>query len=191
MVRSIFKVGGFGAIVVAAILVLTASAYPQGSPKTSGQYGKGFWENQRVSRNLRHAREYSQGLYRYQRSVPQVQPEVIRSESVQLGQNIDNARKQVAVLKQGHGDNKDVADSITAIEQHLAAAAEQHKVLHEECQKDKMDVSKGMDCCNMITKELDKAIAEHAALMRKLNLDVGDQAEAHHPAGADPKSTPQ
>src|SRR5262245_52315261 len=170
--RSTQTTGIVSAIVLVALLGSAMYAGAQVSPKASGQYGKGFWDNHRAAQSMRHARENSNQLYRYQRWVPAVEPEVVRSEATQLGQNIEKSQKDVAALKKSHGSNQDIVSNITVIEQHLAKAAEQHKMLHEECQKDTMNTEKGMECCNAITKELDKAIAEHAGLMRKLKIDL-------------------
>lgn len=130
--------------------------------------GKGFWANQRASRSLRHARDYSRDLYLYSRQAVVVSPTVAKAESENLGRNIDLAKKEVAAIRKEYEGNKEVASALAGIDKHIAKAAETHKSLHEECCKDKPDGHVCASCCSDITKELDKALAEHAALIRKL-----------------------
>jgi hypothetical protein len=60
-----------------------------------------------------------------------------------------------------------------SINEHLTAAAKHHTMLHEECCKDSVDGAVCMTCCNNILLELDKAQAEHDALIR--SLEIGEQ----------------
>jgi len=130
--------------------------------------GKGFWANQRASRSLRHARDYSRDIYRYSRQAEIISPQVARAEVQNLGRNINLAKKEIAVVRNGFEGNKEVISALAAIDKHIAKAAETHKKLHEECAKDAPDGHMCASCCSDITKELDKALAEHAALIRKL-----------------------
>lgn len=130
--------------------------------------GTGFWENQRASRSIRHARDYSRDLYRYSRDAQVVRPDVAKSESEELGRNIDMAKQELAAVGKAYEGDKEVQTTLEAINKHIAKAAEVHKQLHEECCKDAPDGGVTMHCCSEITKELDKAAAEHAALMRTL-----------------------
>lgn len=146
--------------------------------------GKGFWANQRTSRNIRHARDYSSGLYMYSRRARAVDPAVAKSESENLGRNIECAKKELTVVQQiaKMSDDKETLKTIDTINKHLANAAETHKALHEECCRESPDGTVASDCCSDITKELEKAMAEHDALMRKLS---GKAAE--HSAGKEPE----
>ena len=161
-------------VALAAMVVVSgptaALAQRDAGAKARGEFGKGFWSNQRASRNMRHARDYSRGFYRYSREARTIQPEVAKTESAELGRNIDAAKKELATVREEYAGDKEVLASLKVIEDHLTKAAAQHKTLHAACQQDTVDGTVGMECCNVITKELEKAMAEHAALMRKLEI---------------------
>lgn len=142
--------------------------------------GQGFWANQRASRNMSHARDYSRGFYNYSRSVQTISPEVAQSEVTQLGRNIEACKNEVATVRKEYEGNKDVADSLAVIDKHLAVATEQQKMLDEECHKDSPDGTVCMHCCNAITKELEKAMAEHAAMMRTLEIKGFETGDEEH-----------
>lgn len=157
---------------VALAVPSTGLAQRDAGAKARGEYGKGFWSNQRASRNLRHARDYSRDFYQYSRSVRTIQPEIAKSESAELGRNIEAANQELANIVKEYAADKAVQERVKVIEGHLAKAAAQHKMLHAECQKDSVDGTVSMECCSEITKELEKAIAEHAALMRTLETQA-------------------
>jgi hypothetical protein len=128
------------------------------------------WGQNRSQRSMRHARDYSRDLYSYCREVKKVQPEVVTAESEKIGSNIVASQKELsAVRKAAAGDQATLA-TLEAIEKQLAKAAEIHKTLHAECGKDQIDSGVCGHCCSEITKELEKAMADHAALMRKIEL---------------------
>ena len=131
--------------------------------------GRGFWIDERTERNIRHARDYSRGLYHYSRYARRVEAPVAKSESVQLGECITAARKELA-SRAKTTKSKDTQAALKAIERHLDAAARAHKSLQAVCGKDTMDKVACARHCNTITKELDKAQAEHRALIRALEL---------------------
>lgn len=161
----------FGLATIAG-LALVQNADAQQRPRSPIERrlhpGRGFWENQRASRSIRHARDYSRDLYRYSRDARVVRPEVAKSESEELGRNIDKAKKGLTAVGKQYVGDKDVQAALETINKHIAKAAEVHKQLHEECCKDAPDGGVTMHCCSQITKELDKAAAEHAALLRTL-----------------------
>lgn len=173
-------------VVIVAMVALSgpsiALAQRDAGAKARGDFGKGFWSNQRASRNMRHARDYSRGFYRYSRDARTIQPEVAKTESAELGRNIDAAKKELGTVREEYAADKEVLASLQVIDDHLAKAAAQHKTLHAECQKDTVDGTAGMECCNIITKELEKAMAEHAALMRKLEIKAGSEETKDKPS---------
>ncbi len=137
----------------------------------------GFFETQRSSRGINHSRDYARDIYRYSTGVTVVSPQVIKSESQWLGQNIAGAQQQVVVLKEQFKDSPSKTASVKTIDQHLAKAAELQKDLHKECCKDSVDGMVCAMCSSNIVKELDKAAVEHESLVREVEID------AHH-AGA-------
>ncbi len=176
-------------VVIAAMVAIsspsTVLAQRDAGAKARGEFGKGFWSNQRASRKMRHARDYSRGFYRYSRDARTIQPSVAKSESDELGRNIDATRKELATVREEYAADKEVLAGLKVIEDHLAKATAQYKTLHAECQKGTVDGIVGMKCCNVITKELEKAMAEHAAMMRKLEIKAGSGKTKDKPS---PKS---
>lgn len=71
-------------------------------------------------------------------------------------------------MKKDYADDKDAVAGITAVEKELATAFEHHTMLCAGCEKTSFDALHVMSCCDDLTKHLDKALAEHSALMRKL-----------------------
>ena len=130
----------------------------------------GTWGNQRSSRSTRHARNYSRGIYRYSRDTERIEPSVTKSESEELGRNIAKAQKEMPAARQEVGNDAAALATLKSVEQHLAAAAEHHKMLHEECCKEAVDGSVCMKHCSQILLELDKAQAEQDVLIRALEM---------------------
>lgn len=141
--------------------------------------GKSFWANRRASRSLSHACDYSRDIYRYSRDARRIEPTVAESESEGLGGNITKAQQELAAVRQQAGNHRETINALKSIEEHLSKAADRHEHLHEECCKTSVDGIICMKCCSDITLHLDRAMAEHAALLRLLEIgDVMSQEEA-------------
>lgn len=172
------------ALVLGMMFALSGFASAQGVRSSVDRHMHpegGFFETHRSSRGINHARDYARDIYSYSTRVPVVTPLVIKSESEWLGQNIAGAQKQVTVLKEQFKDSPGKLASVKTIDQYLTKAAELQKELHKECCKDTVD---GMVCAKYssnIVKELDKAAAEHEALLRENEIDA-HHAVAHTPA---------
>ena len=145
----------------------------------------GFFETQRSSRGINHARDYARDIYQYSSGVPVVTPQVIKSESQWLGQNIVGAQQHVAVLQEQFKSSPSKLESVKTINQHLTKAAELQKDLHTECCKQTVDGMVCAKCCSKIIKELDKAAAEHESLVREVEID--SHHEDTHPQTAKAK----
>lgn len=165
------------AVVISAVLAIqvlaaaTSAAPSLGFPKGKPYYGS---SNQRASRSIRHARNYSRDIYRYSRQADRVDPAVAKSESEELGHNITKAQKELAAARNETDNDAETIAALKSIEKHLATAAEHHAMLHEECCKDAVDGGVCMKHCNQILLELDKAQAEHDALIR--TMEMGTQS---------------
>jgi hypothetical protein len=166
-------------LLVTMVMIAAASPSFAQRPWRKNMYDR--WNQNRAQRSLRHARDYSRDLHYYSRDVEKVQPEVAKSESEQIGKNIETANKDLATVRKSIGDDKEAAASLDIIDKHLAKAAEIHKTLHAECCKDSVDAGVCTECCNDITKELEKAMAEHAALIRKLDVKSPSDSEKTKP----------
>jgi hypothetical protein len=169
-----------------AVAVLLAGAVPSPAfaQRDAGAKARGdfspFWSSQRASRSMRHARDYSEGLYRYSRESKAISPQVAKAEAEELGRQITNAQQHVGAVRAEIGDDKKAAAAVDSIQKHLDSAAASHAKLHAECCKDMVDGQVCGDCCSDVTKELEKAMAEHDALVRQLNLDAPKgSAKAH------------
>lgn len=138
-------------------------------PSTSG--------NERASRRVRHARDYSWDLYRYARSAKTIQPAVAKSESEELGRNIAQARQELATAKSELGGDPTTTTTLKKIDQHLGIAEKQHQLLHKECCKESVDATACMQHCSQILLELDRAQAEHDALMRAKEIEMENAAK--------------
>ena len=158
---------------VALIGLAVAPTYAQGVRDSVSRHQsaeKGFFESSRTSRHINNARTYSSDVYRYARAPQQLTPQVLKSESTLLGQEITHAQRETAnfgtVLKQ----NPSQVDALKTLNGHLEAAAAKHKELTSECMKDNPDPMKCAMCASQITKELDKAHAEHEAIVRETQM---------------------
>ncbi len=124
------------ALAIIAVLSFSNFASAQGVRSSVDRHTHpegGFFETQRSSRGINHSRDYARDIYRYSTGVPVVSPQVIKSESQWLGQNIAGAQQQVVVLKEQFKDSPSKTASVKTIDQHLAKAAELQKDLHKEC----------------------------------------------------------
>ena len=178
-VQSITRVVAL-ALCLAGVFAISDSAQARNvNDKASRNNGASFFGNQRTSRNINHARDYSNQMYQYSRSVPTVSPQVMKSESQMLGQNIVYAQKQLAAVQEEVKTVPANAESAKLISQHLAKAAELHKELDMECCKATVDGKVCAKCCSDIVKELDKAAAEQNALTRQMDHEAGNKDKDH------------
>jgi len=164
-------------IVTAFVLVAPMTAVAQRTKSPAGATGEarlhpGTWTNQRASRRVRHARDYSRDIYRYSRDAGKIDPAVAKSESEELGHCIAKAQQELATARQEAGSDAATIAALKSIEKHLASAAKQHNTLHAECCKPSVDGTVSMKCCSTIILDLDKAQAEHDALLRSLEIGV-------------------
>lgn len=121
---------------------------------------------------LNDARQYTQQLYDYTQCAPapQLQPMITKVESEHIGQTIQAAKQNLAVVKKEaeKSDDKAILKKLESIDKHLVSAVEHHKKMHMECCKDEVNGKSTGTCCDELMTELDKALSEHASLMRLL-----------------------
>lgn len=158
---------------VAACCIISVSSsaiYAQrdAGAKARGEFGTGFWTNQSAGRHMGYSRGYAQGLCDYSANVQAVSPQVAQPTSDMLGQTLSAAKKDIQTVRKELGADKEVKARLDEIEKHLNAALAHHKSLHMECCKESGDVVAAMTCCSDLIKEVEKAQAEHSALLRKL-----------------------
>lgn len=162
------------AVVAVAMAASPSSVLAQGrntpADLRSGKVTFAEFSNRRASRNMSHARDYARDLQNYSGAITS-EPTILRSDVEQLGHNIKTAQQQVVTVRKQVADDKEVQTSFDSVEKHLATAAGVHKTLLAECQKDTIDAEACAHCGSEITNELDKALAEHAAIMTKLGIE--------------------
>lgn len=100
-----------------------------------------------------------------------------KSESEELGEKLEATNKALTAVSKKVGDDKDAQPALETIEGHLNKAMAKHKELHTECCKENVDGTVCTMCTSKITKELEKAMAEHAALQRYLELKAQSHEE--------------
>lgn len=163
----------------AAVLAGPSDSMAQNQRKSPGgltggaRQHPGTWNNQRASRSIRHASDYSRDISSYARGVDRIAPAIVKSESEELGRSIAQGQKEIAAARELAGADTEAQTAYKSIDGHLSAAAKHHAMLHEECCKDSVDGKVCAKCCNDILMELDKAKAEHDALIKSM--------EAVHP----------
>lgn len=163
-------------LLLATSAVSVAFAQLDAGAKARGDYGYTGARHSFQSGGTRigHAREYTQQLYNYSQGCApgQLQPGVVKSESEQIGNTIQTARKSLDSVKKvaTTAKDEDVVKRLESIDKHLLAAVDHHKMLHMECCKDEVGNESVGNCCSDLMTELDKALAEHAALNRMLKV---------------------
>jgi hypothetical protein len=140
--------------------------------------GGGFWANERTSRNIQHAQDYSRSIGRYTTQATTINPAITQSESQMLGMQIQGIQRDMGIVRESHVDNSQVVAQVKVIDDKLAKASETQKMLHTECCKDTPD---GKVCGEMATKlttTLDEIAKDHAKLMKMTGDDKHEGHEA-------------
>lgn len=181
---SIESFGKFAASI--ALVAGLALAFPQVTQaqsrindKVSRNNGAGFWANQRTSRNIQHARDYSTGIQRYATQSPMIQTQVTQAESQMLGQQLQAIQRDLVIVRDEHATNPKVVAKVKKIETQLGQANAVQKSLHEECCKSSPDGKMCAEMCSKIQVSLDEMKKEHDKLLKEL----GHEDAAHHAAG--------
>ena len=105
---SIESIGKF--VMALAVIAGLSVGYPQTSnaqvnDKVSRNNGAPFFANQRTSRNIQHARDYSRGIQRYATQAQVIQPTVIQAESQMLGQQLQAIQRDMVIVRQEYASN--------------------------------------------------------------------------------------
>lgn len=179
----------FGKIAVALAALFTVSSFAARPASAQGNEirstaerrqhpGSGFWANQRTSRNIEHARDYSRSIGRYATQAPSINPVITQSESQMLGLQLQGIKRDMGIVREGYIGNPKVVDQVKVIDDKLAKASETQKMLHTECCKDTPDGKVCGDMATKLTTALDEIAKDHAKLMRM----TGDDKQKDHDA---------
>lgn len=154
------------AAALAALLFSAGSTFAQHDAtwKALGQTGQ---SHQGFSRRMSHAADYARDLGAYVKPPHKPTPAAVKEIVTELGRNLEAAQKHLADMKKAAGDDKATVKSIESIEEHLQVAFDHHKEAHACC-VESFDEAKALHCCADLSKEIDKVIAEHNALMKSL-----------------------
>lgn len=162
-----------------AVLVTAVGVVSPATVTAQSGYGLDYTQRSKVGagnqdsyRSIRRARDTAEDSYHYSRDVKRIDPADAKAKSEELGQDISKAQKALSKARKEAGNDAETLSALKSIEKHLAAAAEQHKMLHEECCKDAVEGSVCMKHCSQILSELDKAQAEQGALIRSMETNM-------------------
>jgi len=160
------------ALAIAASLTLSPApvhAQKDAGAKARGEHSVPFWSSRSSARRISSASQYARDFQRYMAANPKPDPAVVKEVTTEIGNNLAEAKKHLAQLKQDFAGNKDAVAGIDSIEKQLTAAFDEHKLLCECCEKQAFDKIAAMECCDTLAKQLDKILTEHDELMLKLS----------------------
>lgn len=179
----------FGKFVIPlAIVAGLTLTYPQVSygqtginDKVARNNGASFFANQRSSRNIQHARDYSHGIQSYTTHAQVIQPLLTQAESQMLGQQLKALERDMLIVREEHASNPKVVEQVKTIEKQLSQASEAHTGLHAECCKTIPDGKTCAEMCRKINSSLDQLKKDHDKLLKEL----GHQDAMHAQSTAD------
>jgi hypothetical protein len=172
---------------LAAIVSLTTlssqvvSAQSRINDKVSRSNGAPFFANQRTTRNIQHARDYSRSIGQYTTQAPTINPVITQSESQMLGMQIQGIQRDMGIVRESHVNDPQVVAQVKVIDEKLVKAAETQKMLHAECCKDSPDGKVCGDMATKLTSTLDEVGKDHDKLM-KMTGDEMHEGHAKSPA---------
>jgi hypothetical protein len=146
--------------------------------KARGESTVPFWDSRYSSRRIHHARDYARDFHGYIVENPKPDPAVVKEVTTEIGRNIEEAKKHLATMKKNFASDKEAVVAIEKLEKELEVAFDHHKLLCDCCAQTTFDAEKTMECCNDVAKQLDKFIADHDELMRKLSRKPAATAPA-------------
>lgn len=149
--------------------------------KVSRNNGADFFANQRTSRSIDHARDYSRSIQRYATQAPAMQTQIAQAESQMLGQQLQGIQRDLAIVRQENASDSKVIEQVKKMETQLDKATLVQKSLHEECCKASPDAKVCAEKCKAIMASLDALKKDHDALLKQL----GQEEASHAPHGSD------
>jgi hypothetical protein len=158
---------------MAMVLALAATATAQGPTSPQAQ-AKAWYRGQAWSTDTHGAQSYARNYVEYARSVPTVATDVAKEASDAIGDYITKSITHMAGMRQEAKKANDKASlaSIDVIGKSLADAKKAHDEMHGICLQTSIDKAGSMKCCQEIDASLQKAIDEHAKLMKRLGLAI-------------------
>lgn len=152
--------------------------------------GKGYWANQRATRSINHARDYSRSFGDYSRRSHTVDPQTAKSESGRLSNLVESTQHEMKTVRKEHSDDPKVLKKLDQIDTKLDTAAEYAKMLHAECCKESVDGAVCDTMTSKISSTLDEIVKDHDELLKMTGHE--HHAEDHeHGHKHHHKSTPK
>ena len=115
-----------------------------------------------------HARDYARDYRSYSTDNRNVTQEEAQEHAEGLGHNIKKAQKHFADARKHAGTDKETIAALEKIDALLAAALKSHAEMAEMCKHEEIDAEGTMKCCTDAEAALEKAIAEHEKLIKRL-----------------------
>jgi hypothetical protein len=155
--------------IIATAQIASAQIRDAGS-KIRGDYMPG--DTVRSSyRSIQHARDYAYDYRAYvqeQRQNKQpISAAVAKEHAEGIGHNIALTQKHLAEMRKHAAGDKETLAAIDSIDTHLKNASKHQAEMLEGC-KGEVAADGTMKCCGDVAEDLDKAVAEHDKLMKKL-----------------------
>ncbi len=159
----------FAVVAIMGVCELRAQPFRDAGSKIRGEYGA---SHQSASRTLYHARDYANDYRTYVQDARQsrrpVNAEVAKEHAEGLGHNIALFQKHLGEMRKHAASDKETLASLDLIDKYVKDAARFQAEMSEMCTKPEVNAAGSMKCCEDAGKSLDKAIAEHDKLMKKL-----------------------
>ena len=163
----------FLALAVAVLAAHTSTANAQAIRDAGSKIrGSSGYSHRGGYRSLWHARDYAGDYRSYssdaRRENRRVAPEEAQEHAEGLGHNIKKAQKHFADARKHAGTDKETIAALEKIDALLAAALKSHAEMAEMCKHEEIDAAGTMKCCTDAEAALEKAIAEHEKLIKRL-----------------------
>ncbi len=153
---------------LSGVTELAAFAQKDATSKSRGEHSVPFWSSRSSHRRLQHARDYARDFHGYIVANPKPDPLVAKEVTNEIGKNLEEVKKHLAAMKKDFAEEKEAVAGIESLEKQLTVAFDEHKRLGACCVKANFDAIETMECCSNLASQLDKIIAAHEELMRKL-----------------------
>jgi len=175
-------------LAVTTIGASVASAQLRINDKVARNNGASFFANNRASRNIQHARDYSRSIQQYTTQIQTIDPTVTQSESQMLGHKIQGIQREMVVIREANASNPQVVEQVKGIETKLTQCANIQEMLHKECCKDSPDGKVCSDMAGKLTSTLDQIGKDHAKLLKTMGHE--DAAYSHDIESKSDESAP-
>jgi hypothetical protein len=182
-IESIVRFLGSMAIVAGLAIISPQVSRAQINDSVARHNGASFWANQRTSRNIQHARDYSRGIQQYSTRAPMVYSNVLQPETQMLGQQLQCIQRDLGIVRQENASKPIVVEQVKKLEAQVAKVQTVQKSLDEECCKASPNGKHCGDMSSKLLTSLEEMKKEHDKLLKELGHE--EAAHSHHAEGHD------